>query len=140
MYLPKYIFANIILVLFAIIYLPIGEIQAIEISFSASESGESVGVWDSYDVDDSVSVKEISTANFGDLEMSNYREVSGQGSANMHQGFFGSGGGADWQTNNILNFKDANRISDESSALLRAASCMVQRNAFMSPMTLQKSG
>ena len=64
--------------------------QAIEVSFSAESGGESVGIYDEYDVDAGVSVSEDSTAEFGDLNIQSNRKVSGSGDAKAIQSYSGT--------------------------------------------------
>jgi len=62
---------------------------AIEVSFSAEDGGESVGISDEYDVSTGVSVSEESEAEFGNVEMTNSREVAGDGNVKMRQVYSG---------------------------------------------------
>ena len=62
---------------------------AIEVSFSAEDGGESVGISDDYEVSTGVSVSEESEAKFGDVEMTNTREVAGDGNVRMKQIYSG---------------------------------------------------
>ncbi|MDM7934843.1 MAG: hypothetical protein QUS08_05570 [Methanothrix sp.] len=65
---------------------------AIGVSFSVEEGGESVGLYDDYDVSDGVSIQEDAEASFDDLELTDSREVSGEGDLVMDQTYKGSGG------------------------------------------------
>jgi len=58
---------------------------AIEVSFSAEDGGESVGISDDYEVGTDVSVSEESEAKFGSVEVTNTREVAGDGNVGMRQ-------------------------------------------------------
>jgi hypothetical protein len=64
---------------------------AIEVSFSAEDGGGSVGISDEYDVSTGVSISEESEAKFGNVEMTNSREVAGSGDAKAVQSYSGSG-------------------------------------------------
>jgi len=69
------------------------EAHAIDISFSASNNGGSVSIWDVYDVDDSVAVSETSSASFSDgVSMANSRHISGPGEVEVIQRYSGSDG------------------------------------------------
>jgi len=60
--------------------------QAIDVSFSAENGGEKVGVSSTYDVDTDISVLESNTASFGDTpSLQNSRQISGTGDANATQ-------------------------------------------------------
>ena len=59
--------------------------SSIEIGFSAENGGESVGISDEYDVSTEVSVSEESEIKFGNAEMTNSREVTGDGNVRMRQ-------------------------------------------------------
>ena len=101
---------------------------AIDVSFSASNGGESVGICNSYLVDDSVSVSERASASFNGVVMTDSREVSGNGDANMRQDLFGSGGGADWNADHIIWTVNAAGLRDKNSASLKPVSCKVSRS------------
>jgi uncharacterized RmlC-like cupin family protein len=79
-----------ILFIFLFVYFFQGSL-AIEVSFSAEDGGESVGISDEYDVSADVSVSEESEAKFGNVEMTNSREVAGSGDAKAVQSYSGSG-------------------------------------------------
>ena len=65
--------------------------QAIDVSFSAENGGEEVGVSSSYDVDSDISVSESSTASFGNTpRIENSRQISGTGDANATQSCTGN--------------------------------------------------
>ncbi len=60
--------------------------QAIDVSFSAENGGEKVGVSSTYDVDADISILESNTASFGDTpSLQNSRQISGTGDANATQ-------------------------------------------------------
>ena len=65
------------------------ESLAIDVSFSAEDGGESVGISDEYDVSTDVSVSEESEAQFRNVEMTNTREVAGDGNVRMRQIYSG---------------------------------------------------
>jgi len=65
---------------------------SIEIGFSAENGGESTSLSSSYDVDTDVSVKEESTASFGQPAIENTRSVSGTGNIKATQSYMGSNG------------------------------------------------
>ena len=67
---------------------------AINMQFSASDGGgNSVSIWESYNVDNSVEVKGQSSAAFGEgLKIDDRRGVAGPGSIYAVQGYAGSGG------------------------------------------------
>ncbi len=66
---------------------------AIDMYFSASDGGgESVSIWDSYNVDDSVEVSGESAASFGGgLAIDDKRTIAGPGDVYAVQGYSGSG-------------------------------------------------
>jgi len=102
--------------------------QAIDIGFSASNGGKSVSMWNTYIVDDSVSVSERDSVNPNDLEMTGSRVVSGSGDANIHQELAGSGGGADWTADHTVSIENAASLQDLSSTSLKPVSCEVSRS------------
>ena len=67
--------------------------NAIDICFSASDGGgNSVSIWDSYQVDDSVEVSGKASASFNDLGMKDSRIITGYGGVTAVQRYTGSGG------------------------------------------------
>jgi len=66
--------------------------NAIEISFSAEDAGESVSIFDDYDAGNGIAISEDAKAKFGCLEMIDNRIVEGTGDVNMIQNMAGSGG------------------------------------------------
>jgi hypothetical protein len=80
----------IILIFFAVCFFK--GAMAIEVSFSAEDGGESVGISDEYNVSTGVSVSEESEANFGNVEMTSSRRIAGSGDANAVQRYSGSSG------------------------------------------------
>jgi len=64
--------------------------QAIEVSFSAESGGDSIGITDEYDVDTGVSVSEDATAEFGDLNIEDHRQIYGSGDAKATQSYTGT--------------------------------------------------
>jgi len=94
-------------------------VYAIDISFSASSGGGSVGITDSYDVDDRVGVSGRSSASFGDgVSMTNVNSLSGSGDANVNQFLYGSGWGADYVAEYALRTSDASSIEGSGSVNL----------------------
>ncbi len=65
---------------------------SIEIGFSAEEGGDSVGIYNDYEVSNGVSINEEAEAKFGNLEMTDDRMVEGAGDISLTQNLFGSGG------------------------------------------------
>jgi hypothetical protein len=103
---------------------------AIDISFSASNGGGTVGIVDSYDVDDSVGVSDRSSASFGDgVSMTDVNSLSGSGDAKVDQVFYGSGFGADYVAEYALRTFDASSIEAGGSASLAPDSCQVSKSA-----------
>jgi hypothetical protein len=103
---------------------------AIDISFSASSGGGSVGMTDSYDVDDSVGVSGRSSASFdGGVSMTDSQSLSGSGDANVNQVLYGSGWGADYVAEYSLRTLDASSIEAGGSASLAPDSCQVSKSA-----------
>jgi hypothetical protein len=67
--------------------------SAVDMHFSASSGGESVSIWDHYDVDNSVEVSGQSSAGFsGGLSIDDSRRISGPGDVYVVQGYSGSDG------------------------------------------------
>ena len=66
--------------------------NAIEISFSAEDAGESVSIFNDYDAGNGIAISEDAKAKFGCLEMIDNRIVEGTGDVNMIQNMAGSGG------------------------------------------------
>lgn len=67
--------------------------NAIDIYFSASDGGgNSVGIWDSYQVDDGVEVSETASASFNVLGMTDFRSMTGYGDVSAVQRYTGSSG------------------------------------------------
>ena len=96
--------------------------SAINIHFSASSGGQTVGVVDSYSIDDSVGVSGKASASFGggvSIEESN--SLWGSGSAIMNQAFYGSGGGADYVIYRALSTLEASKIAASASSTLTPA-------------------
>jgi len=91
---------------------------AIEVSFSAEDGGGSVGISDDYEVSTGVSVSEESEANFGNVEMTNCREVAGSGDVSMTQTYSGSGG---YVGNSYVSTQDASSTISTSAILTPAA-------------------
>jgi len=79
------------LALFACLLLLPGA-YSVGISFSAQDGSGSVSLSSIYNLDDSVSVNEESTASFGPVGISNTRFVSGTGHIQADQSYSGSGG------------------------------------------------
>lgn len=90
-------------------------VQAIDIGFSASNGGKSVSIWDSYLVDDSLSVSESASATFNSVEMANSRDISGSGDLNVKQKYLGSDGYTGY---NYVNSEDTSSLGITSSETL----------------------
>ena len=102
---------------------------AIDISFSASNGRGSVGITDSYDVDDSVGVSGRSSASFGDgVRMTDSHSLSGSGDANVNQILYGSGWGADYVIKYALETFGASSIEGSGGATLAPDSGSVSRS------------
>ena len=65
---------------------------SIEVSFSATDGGGSVGLNSIYNLDDSVSASEGASASFGQVGITDTRSVSGTGNVQADQSYSGSGG------------------------------------------------
>ncbi|UEC43533.1 MAG: hypothetical protein METHAR1v1_1480002, partial [Methanothrix sp.] len=92
---------------------------AINIHFSASSGGQTVGVVDSYDIDDSVGVRGKASASFGGgVSIDESNSLWGSGSAIINQAFYGSGGGADYVIYRALSTLDASKIAASGSSSL----------------------
>lgn len=119
-------------------------VHAIDFHFSASCGGESVGMTDSYDVDDSVGVSGTSSASFnGGVSMTDSKSLSGSGDANINQMMFGSGGGADYVINYALETFGASSIEGSGSSALTPVAGSVSRSvstAGTTKMTSSLSG
>jgi hypothetical protein len=107
----------ILFIFFVVCFFP-GSL-AIEVSFSAEDGGESVGISDEYDVGTGVSVVEESEAKFGNVEMTNTREVKGSGDISMAQKYSGSDG-----------------YVGRNSVLAQDASSTISTCAFLMPATV----
>lgn len=100
--------------------------NAIDIYFSASDgSGNSVSIWDSYQVDDSVEVSEKASASFDALGMTDARSITGYGSVSAVQRYAGSSG---YTGQSRLETDDAS-IQMTSSANLNPDSFQASQNA-----------
>lgn len=96
--------------------------SAINIHFSASSGGQTVGVVDSYNIDDSVGASGKASASFEDgLSIDESNSLWGSGSANINQEFYGSGGGADYTLYRALNTLEASKIAGSGSSSLTPA-------------------
>lgn len=95
---------------------------AIEVSFSAEDGGEAVGISDDYEVSKGVSVSEESEAKFGNVEMTNSREVAGGGDLYMEQDFFGRGAAGSYTAGRILQGVGGKNLWDSNNANLKPAS------------------
>jgi hypothetical protein len=96
--------------------------QAIEIYFSAEDGGESVGISDEYDVSKGSSVFEESEAKFGNMEMTNSREVAGLGDLYMEQKFNGRSVIGSYTAGRILKSESVQALCDSSNANLKPIS------------------
>ncbi len=103
-------------------------VLAIDISFSASNGGQSVSIWDTYLVDDSVSVSGTSSATFDNLGMTDSRNVFGSGDAYLRQRLQGSGGGDDWTASHLLVTSGSSGILDLSGVALGPTACDLARS------------
>ena len=89
--------------------------QAIEVSFSAENGGEEVGVSSSYDVDSDISVSESSTASFENTpRIENSRQISGTGDANTTQSCTGN----TYTSRSTYDASDASTSFSSSATLL----------------------
>jgi hypothetical protein len=105
-------------------------VYAIDISFSASSGGGSVGMTDSYDVGDSVGVSGRSSASFGSgVGMTDSKSLSGSGDANINQVLYGSGGGADYVINYALETFGPSSIEASGSSTLTPVAGGASRSA-----------
>jgi len=117
-----------IILLICILILP--GAYAIDVSFSASNGGRSVGFWETYDTDDSIGVKADTSTKFKEgLSMTESQTVSGQGDAHVYQEMFGTGGGNDYMIINELLTNNAAGLNDRSNAKLEPASSQVTRRS-----------
>ena len=120
--------------------LSIGIGTAIDISFSGSNHGESVGLSDIYNLDTGVSVGEGASLDFqapsGSPNMTDSREVHGSGNANMYQAFYGTGGGADFKGINILKTINAGNINDHTCLSLNPTYASASRSSSSRPRRL----
>lgn len=113
--LEKITISKLLTVVFILSMVLVPGSLAIEVGFSASDGGETVEVYDNYEVDNSVSINERATADFGQVHIGDGRTVSGSGSARMDQTYRGSGGYIGY---NSLSTSGASRIGVESSACI----------------------
>lgn len=95
---------------------------AIEVSFSAEDGGESVSISDEYDVSKGISVFEESEAKFGNMEMTNSREVAGWGDLYMEQKFNGRSVIGSYTAGRILQSESVQALCDSSNANLKPTS------------------
>jgi hypothetical protein len=115
-----------LLALFAGIFLVPGA-YSIEVGFSAEDGGDSVGIYNDYDVSNSVSIKEDAEAKFGNLEMADNRFVEGEGDIFLYQNLIGSGG---YFGQSIIDgFEYSGRI--ENHAFLKPSTLCAQQLANM---------
>ena len=92
---------------------------AINIHFSASSGGQTVGIVDSYDIDDSVGVSGKASASFGGgVSIDESNSLWGSGSAIIKQAFYGCGGGADYVICRALSTLEASKIAGSGSSSL----------------------
>jgi hypothetical protein len=103
---------------------------AIDIHFSASGGGESVGIAESYNVEDSIGISSRASASFdGGFQISEEDRLWGSGNADINQAFYGSGGGADYVINYVLETVGASDIGGRGSACLMPSKGSVSRSA-----------
>lgn len=96
--------------------------SAINIHFSASSGGQTVGVVDSYVIDETVGVSGKASASFGGgVSIDESSSLWGSGSAIINQAFYGSGGGADYVIYRDLSTLDASKIAASGSSSLTPA-------------------
>ena len=101
-------------------------VHTIDIHFSASDGGgNSVSIWDSYQVDDSVEVSEKASASFNDLGMTDSRSMTGHGDVDAVQRYSGSSG---YSGQSHFETEDAS-IQMTSSANLNPNSFQASQNA-----------
>jgi len=101
---------------------------AIDFHFSASNGGESVGMTDSYDVDDSVGVWSRSSASFDGVSMTDRKSLSGSGDANINHVMCGRGGGSDYVINYALETLGASCIDGSGSSTLTPGAGVASRS------------
>lgn len=102
--------------------------QAIDISFTASNGGKSVGFWETCHIEDSSSFTESASTNFKeDICMTITRDISGSGDTYVYQEMFGSGGGNDYLIENELHMDNAVDLKDHVHSQLEPASSQVDR-------------
>ncbi|MCX8207628.1 MAG: hypothetical protein N3G75_07320, partial [Methanothrix sp.] len=88
--------------------------HSIEVGFYAENGGESVGIYDDYDVSEGISVYEEAEAQFDELKMTETRVVAGSGDADMMQAFTGSGG---YKGHSYVRLQDASPVISSSAVL-----------------------
>lgn len=95
-------------------------------------AGESVGIYDDYEVSTDVSVSEESEAKFGNVEMTNSKELAGSGDVTMAQTYSGSSG---YVGNNFVIAQDSSSTISTSAILTPAT-----LNAKLSGNIIGRSG
>jgi hypothetical protein len=93
--------------------------SAIDFHFSANSGGGTVGIVESYDVDDSIGIGSRASASFnGGVSIDEKNYLKGSGNANIYQAFYGSGGGADYTIYRALDALEASKIKGSGSSAL----------------------
>lgn len=102
--------------------------NSIEVGFSTEDGGNSVGIYNDYEVSDCISINENAEAKFGDLEMTNQREVVGRGNLFLKQEFSGAGASSSYTAGRLLQTVYAQDLLDSSSANLKSTSFNANAN------------
>ncbi len=114
-------------------------VYAIDISFSASSGGGTVGIAGSYDVDDSVGVSGKASASFdGGVSMTDSQSLSGSGDADIKQVMYGSGG-ADYVLNYALDILGATSIKGTGRSTLTPVAGSASRSVSTTGTSLMTS-
>ena len=104
--------------------------SAIDMYFSARDGSRTVGVVESYDVDERIGVSSSASASFdGEFRIAEKNCLWGSGNADINQAFYGSGGGADYVINYALETVGASDITGRGSACLMPSKGSVSRSA-----------
>ncbi len=103
---------------------------AIDFHFSANSGSGTVGIAESYNVEESIGVSGRASASFdGEFRIAEENCLWGSGNADINQEFYGSGGGADYVINYALETFGASDISGRGSACLMPSKGSVSRSA-----------
>lgn len=95
---------------------------SIEVGLSAEDGGSSIGLYNDYEASDGISINENANACFGDLEITDSREVAGSGDLNLYQEFLGSNGLSNYIAGRELLAASAHNLLDSSNAILKPTS------------------